>query len=143
MSLLTILYPEGFDCVTGRSDMICDMYAICGKLFVMCAMYVMGRKAIILWAGRQYVMGRKAICCVMDRKVGVGRTGRFTQQGRKSPETHGPEGQGLERRICGWYSGGISLSFRAYSCGFMFQVLKSLWQGKGVIAPFLALMFMM
>ena len=46
VSLLTILYPEGFDCVTGRSDMICDMYAICGKLFVMCAMYVMGRKAI-------------------------------------------------------------------------------------------------
>ena len=93
VSLLTILYPEGFDCVTGRSDMICDMYAICGKLFVICAMYVMGRKAIILWAGRQYVMGRKAICCVMDRKVGVGRTGRFTQQGRKSPETHGPEGR--------------------------------------------------
>ena len=54
MSLLTILYPEGFDCVTGRSDMICDMYAICGMLYVICAMYVMGRKAIILWAGRRY-----------------------------------------------------------------------------------------
>jgi len=54
---------------------------------------------------------------------------------------YGPEGQGLERRICGWYSGGISLSFRAYSCGFMFQVLKSLWQGKGVIVPFHALVF--
>ena len=49
MSLLTILYPEGFDCVTGRSDMICDMYAICGKLIVICAMYDM-------WAGRQSVM---------------------------------------------------------------------------------------
>ena len=61
MSLLTILYPEGFDYVTGRSDMICNMYVICGKLFVICAMYVMGRKAIILWAGRQYVMGQKAI----------------------------------------------------------------------------------
>ena len=84
----------------------------------MCAMYVMGRKAIILWAGRQYVTGRKAIMLC-----------------------DGPEGQGLERRICGWYSGGISLSFRAYSCGFMFQVLKSLWQGKGVIVPFLALVF--
>ena len=63
-------------------------------------------------------MGRKAIC-------------------------YGPEGDMLwaGRRICGWYSGGISLSFRAYSCGFMFQVLKSLWQGKGVIVPFLALVF--
>ena len=58
MSLLTILYPEGFDCVTGRSDMICD---ICDKIFVMRAMYVyMGRKAIMLWAGRG---------CVVDRKV--------------------------------------------------------------------------
>ena len=47
--------PGRVDCVTGRSDMICDMYAICGKLFVMCAMCVMGRKAIILWAGRHYV----------------------------------------------------------------------------------------
>ena len=102
---------------------------------------LMGRKAICYGPEGDYVMGRKAIRCVVDRKVGVGRTGRFTQQGRKSPKTHGPEGQGLERRICGWYSGGISLSFRAYSCGFMFQVLKSLWQGKGVIVPFHALVF--
>ena len=121
VSLLTILYPEGFDCVTGRSDMICDMYAISGKLFVICATYVMGRKAIILWAGRQYVMGRKAICCVMDRKVGVGRTGRFTQQGRKSPETHGPEGQGLERRMCVGSILGNSLSIYAYSCYVCFR----------------------
>ena len=78
------------------------------------AFYAYGPEGNMLWAGRR-------LCCVMDRKVGVGRTGRFTQQGRKSPETHGPEGQGLERRICGWYSGGISLSFRAYSCGFMFS----------------------
>ena len=42
MSLLTILYPEGFDCVTGRSDMLCDMYAISGKLSVIliCMLYV-------------------------------------------------------------------------------------------------------
>jgi len=26
--------------------------------------------------------------------------------------------------ICGWYFGGISLSFRAYNCGLMFQVLQ-------------------
>ena len=102
--------------------------------YVIYAFYAYGPEGNMLWAGRR-------LCCVMDRKVGVGRTGRFTQQGRKSPETHGPEGQGLERHICGWYSGGISLSFRAYSCGFMFQVLKSLWQGKCVIVPFLALVF--
>ena len=35
--------------------------------------------------------------CVMDRKVGVGKAGRFTQQGRKSPETHGPEGRAGRR----------------------------------------------
>nr|KAJ0202158.1 hypothetical protein LSAT_V11C600338490 [Lactuca sativa] len=38
----------------------------------------------------------------MDRKVNTGKTGRFTGLGRKSPETHGPEGQveyGLERRM--------------------------------------------
>ena len=108
MSLLTILYPEGFDCVTERSDMICDICAICDKLIVISAMYVM-------WAGRHYVMGRKA--CDVDRKVGVGRTGRFTQQGRKSPETHGPEGQGLERRMCVSCILGHSLSIYAYSCG--------------------------
>ena len=50
----------------------------------------------MLWARRHCVMGRKAIC-------------------------FGPEGRVLERRICGWYFGGISLSFRAYSCGFMFS----------------------
>ena len=47
VSLLTILYPEGFDCVTGRSDMICDICAICDKIIVMRAMYVyVGRKAL-------------------------------------------------------------------------------------------------
>ena len=70
-----------------------------------------------------YAMGRKTIC--------YGPEGNM----------YGPEGRGLEGRICGWYIGGISLSFRAYSCGFMFQVLRSLWQGKGVIVPFLALVF--
>ena len=50
----------------------------------------------MLWARRQYGMGRKAIC-------------------------FGPKGRGQEGRICGWYFGGISLSFRAYSCGFMFS----------------------
>ena len=34
----------------------------------------------------------------MDRKVGVGKAGRFTQQGRKSPETHGPEGRAGRQR---------------------------------------------
>ena len=87
--------------------------------------------AYMLWAGRQYVMGRKAIC--------YGQEGIALWAGRRY--VLGPEGRGLERRICGWYFGGISLSFRAYSCGFMFQVLRSLWQGKGVIVPFLALVF--
>ena len=50
----------------------------------------------MLWAGKQYAMGRKAIC-------------------------FGPEGRGVEGNIRGWYFGGISLSFRAYSCGFMFS----------------------
>ena len=66
----------------------------------------------MLWAGRH---------CDVDRKVDAGKTGRFTGLGRKSPETHGPEGHGREGRICGWYFWGISLSFRAYSCGFMFS----------------------
>ena len=50
VSLLTILYPEGFDCVTGRSDMICDICAICDKLIVICAMY------------DKFNVGRKALC---------------------------------------------------------------------------------
>ena len=63
MSLLTILYPEGFDCMTGRSDMICDICAICDKLIVMRAMYVyVGRKAICYGPEGDYVMGRKALC---------------------------------------------------------------------------------
>ena len=61
----------------------------------------------MLWAGRR---------CNVDRKVGVGRTGRFTQQGRKSPETQGPEGQGLERHMCVSCILGNSLSNYAYSC---------------------------
>ena len=64
VSLLTILYPEGFDCVTGRSDMICDRYAICGELFVICVLCMSwagrrlyyGPEGNMLWAGRQYVV---------------------------------------------------------------------------------------
>ena len=50
----------------------------------------------------------------MDQKVDTGRTGRFTGLGRKSPETHGPEGRveyGLERRMCVSGILGNSLSF--------------------------------
>ena len=74
--------------------MICDMYAICGKRFVICVL-------CMSWAGRRLYYGPEGnmLCagrrydCVMERKVGVGKAGRFTQQGRKSPETHGPEGR--------------------------------------------------
>ena len=55
----------------------------------------------------------------MDRKVDTGRTGRFTGSGRKSPETHGPEGHGLERRMCVSSILGNSLSIYAYICGVM------------------------
>ncbi|CAI9303033.1 unnamed protein product [Lactuca saligna] len=83
VSLLTILYPEGFDCVTGRSDMICVISAINGKVIamraminVLCVVYVYGPEDKMLWAGRRkcygpegdYVKGRKA-GCVVDRKV--------------------------------------------------------------------------
>ena len=72
----------------------------------------------MLWAGRR---------CNVDRKVGVGRTGRFTQQGRKSPETHGPEGRAgrqcyvdrmvrAGRRMCVSCILGNSLSIYDYSC---------------------------
>ena len=72
VSLLTTLYPEGFDCMTGRSDMICDMYAICGKLIVMCAyVWYVGRKAICYGPEGDYVMGRKAWC--MTRRSGPGK----------------------------------------------------------------------
>ena len=55
MSLLTTLYPEEFDCVTGRSIMLCDMYAICGKLFVICELCKLcGPEGNMLWAGRRY-----------------------------------------------------------------------------------------
>ena len=74
VSLLTILYPEGFDCVTGRSDMICDICAICGKLIVIRAMYVM-------WAGRHYVMGRKAIMLWAGRSAWVGPEGLPSRDG--------------------------------------------------------------
>ena len=66
-----------------------------------------GPEGNMLWAGRR---------CNVDRKVGMGRTGRFTQSGRKSPETQGPEGQGLERRMCVSCILGNSLSIYAYSC---------------------------
>ena len=69
--------------------------------------YVMGRKAFVLWAGRH---------CGVDRKVDAGKTGRFTGLGRKSSETHGPEGHGLERRMCVSSILGNSLSIYSYSC---------------------------
>ena len=79
----------------------------------------------MLWAGRR---------CNVDRKVGVGRTGRFTQSGRKSPETHGPEGQGLERRMCVGCILGNSLSIYAYSCCDMcFRHQRGPWEGAGMI----------
>ena len=74
-------------------DPVC-MVVLCSVMLCMLLCY--GPEGDVLWAGRQYVMGRKAIC-------------------------FGPEGRGLEGRLCSWYFGGISLSFRAYSCGFMFS----------------------
>ena len=63
----------------------------------------------------------------MDRKVDMGRTGRFTGLGRKSPDTHRPEGHveyGLERRMCVSGILGNSLSFllTVFACN-VFQVL--------------------
>ena len=74
--------------VTERSVMI---YDICVRVNVLCAVNVMGRKAICYGPEGDYVMGRKALCC-------------------------GPEGQGLERRICVSCILGNSLSIYAYSC---------------------------
>ena len=86
-------YAGSFYVLLGYVCFYADMYAY----------YAVGRKAIcygpegnMLWAGRHCVMGRKAIC-------------------------FRPEGRGPEGRICGWYIGGISLSFRASSCGFVFS----------------------
>jgi len=51
VSLLTILYPEGLDCVTGRSSMLCVMiYAMNGKLAATCDIHA------YIWAGRQGIM---------------------------------------------------------------------------------------
>ena len=82
VSLLAILHPKGFDCETGRSNMICVIYAINRKVVAMHDMYVYtGRKAtcyVTERSGMIYdvcamcvrlngicvvsVMGRKAIC---------------------------------------------------------------------------------
>ena len=68
----------------------------------------------------------------MDRKVGVGKAGRFTQQGRKSPETHGPEGR-AGRRMCVRYIGELT-KLRAYVVYVMlFQVLTVTRDGNGSI----------
>ena len=65
----------------------------------------------MLWAGRRYVMGRKAIC--------YGPEGNMLWAGRQYV---------LDQKVVAWKGafvvgifGGISLSFRAYSCGFMFS----------------------
>ena len=48
--------------------MICDICAICDKIIVMRAMYVM-------WAGRHYVKGRKAIMLWAGRRLCYGPEG--------------------------------------------------------------------
>ena len=56
----------------------------------------------MIWSGGHYDVDLK-VREIMDRKVDTGRTRRFTGLGRKSPETHGPEGRveyGLERCMC-------------------------------------------
>ena len=51
MSLLTIPHPEGFDCVTEGSSMLCVMlYAINGNLVATRDMHA------YIWAGRQGIM---------------------------------------------------------------------------------------
>ena len=68
----------------------------------------------------------------MDRKVDTGRTGRFTGLGRKSPETHGPEGRveyGLERRMC--VSGILGNSLCFLLTVFMCNVFKVLVRTVG------------
>ena len=61
-------------------------------MFLQFHIHILVQDLIDLHRLKVVLIPSKAICCVMDRKVGVGRAGRFTQQGRKSPETHGPEG---------------------------------------------------
>jgi len=87
VSLLTILYPEGFDCVTGRSDMLCDMYAICGKLIVICVMYAM-------WAGRRLCYGPEGVVLWAGRSAWVGPEGLPSRDG--SPLRH------MDRKVRAW-----------------------------------------
>ena len=74
----------------------------------------------------------------------MGKAGRFTQQGRKSPETHGPEGRAgrryyvdrtirAGRRMCVRYIGELT-KLRAYIVYVMlFQVLTVTRDGNGSI----------
>ena len=61
--------------MTERSGMICDICALCVRVFVLCVIYVygpegnylMGRKANILWAGRRVSHGPEGIVQLTGR----------------------------------------------------------------------------
>ena len=45
--------------------------------------------------------------------------------------------------MCGWYFGGNSLSFRAYSSVYCFRYFRRSWQGNGMIVQLLIFMLML
>ena len=120
VSLLTILHPEGFDCETGRSNMICVIYAINRKVVAMHDMYVYtGRKAICYVterSGMMYdicamcarlnvlcvvnVMGRKAIC--YGPEGNMLRAGRQYVMGRKAIMLRAGRQCIVDRKVRAW-----------------------------------------
>ena len=77
------------------------MYCMLCVACSVCVMYVICMLCMI-WAGRHYDVDRKVRESWTGRSIRVGPEG-LLGLGRKSPETHGPEGRveyGLERRMC-------------------------------------------
>ena len=93
--------------------MRCMFCMICVACSV-CVMYVICMLCMI-WARRHYDVDRKVRESWTGRSIWVGPEG-LLGLGRKSPETHGLEGQGLEGRMCVSSILGNSLSFYAYIC---------------------------
>ena len=103
--------------MTERSGMICDICALCVRVFVLCVIYVYGPEGDYL-VDRKVRAGRQ---CYVDRKIRAGRRYYVDRKIRAG------------RRMCVRYIGELT-KLRAYVVYVMlFQVLTVTRDGNGSI----------
>jgi len=115
--------------VTERSGMICDICALCVRVFVLCVIYVYGPEGDYL-VDRKVRAGRQ---CYVDRKIRAGRRYYVDRKIRAGRQCYVDRTVRAGWRMCVRYIGELT-KLRAYVVYVtLFQVLTVTRDGNGSI----------